>query len=443
MLSSVPPCLQAKRRVESSADPFEREADRMAHAITGSAAPAFGAGAPWAPRGAEHGRSEPLPTSVRAQMEPRFGVDFSAVRIHADTHAAIEVRKVGAQAFTLGRDIYFDAGQYRPHASSGRWLLAHELTHVVQQGGGTDGTRHPGAGPISRAPYNHLQRRTAAPIRSDATRTFTYPLEVYTVDPQSLAEAQAVRDTLNAFEGTILDYDTMQAYTVRFHVRVFPPPDPDVLEKEMGIRLHYRIGKKRLKKRAYQRAAQRHWVKVLSQSGNRQNLYLGQNRPVAETKQYIESSAAGSRSQLESDTIRHYRQQIQQAEKAGLTDEAERLRGEYHQTLAELRTGEASVQARLDDPEGIQGSLGSTFPGGVIQMRKPVGSPGTDAYQHNDRLHEFMHLLGRAEDPKTLEQTVMSYPFLNKRKATDDVLTPQPADVEGLVRQDNPPPPSP
>lgn len=415
----------------------------MAHAITGGPAPAFDTVAQLAPHGAENVRSAPLPTFLRAQMEPRFGVDFSAVRIHADAHAAIEARKVDARAFTLGRDIYFDAGQYRPDASGGRWLLAHELTHVVQQGGGTDGTRHAGAGPISRAPSKHLQRRTAAPLRSDATRTFTYPLEVYTVDAQSLSEAQAVRDTLNAFEGTILDYDTMQEYTVRFHVRVFPPPDPDVLEQEMGIRLHYRVGKKRLKKRAYQRAAQRHWVKVLSQPGNRQNLYLGQNRPVAETKQYIESSAAGSRSRLESDTIRQYRQQIQQAEKAGLTDEADRLRTEYHQKLAELRTGEASVQARLDDPEGIQGSLGSSFPGGVIQMRKPVGSPGTEAYQHNVRLHEFMHLLGRAEDPKTLEQTVMSYPFLNKRKATDEVLTPQPADIEGLVRQDNPPPPSP
>jgi len=413
----------------------------MARAITGGSVPAHDAATQMAASGEDALRAVPLPAALRAQMELRFGVDFSAVRIHADAHAAREARKVDAQAFTLGRDIYFGAGQYQPHAASGRWLLAHELTHVVQQGGGTRSTPHVSSGPISRAPSTQLQRRTAAPIRSDTTQTFTYPLDVYTVDAQSLAEAQAVRDTLNAFQGTILDYDTMQQYTVRFHVRVFPPPDPDVLEKEMGIRLHYRVGKKRLKNRAYQRAAQRHWVKVLSQPGNRQNLYLGQNRPVAETKQYIEDSAAGSRTQLESDTIRQYRQDIQQAEKAGLTDEAERLRTEYHQKLAELRAGETSVQARLDDPEGIQGSLGSSFPGGVIQMRKPVGSPGTEAYQHNVRLHEFMHLLGRSKDPKTLEQTVMSYPFLNKRKATDEVLTPQPADVEGLVRQDNPPPP--
>lgn len=297
-----------------------------------------------------------------------------------------------------------------------------------------------GHGHISRTPSMRLQRRTADPIRSDRTRTFTYPLEVYTVDAQSHAEAKAVRDTLNAFEGTILDHDTMQEYTVLFLVRVFPPPDPDVLEKALGVRLHYRYGKQRLKKRAYQMAAQRYLVKVLSQPGNRQNLYLGRNRPVAETRQYIKASAEEIRAQVESDTIRQYSQDIKNAEQAGSSDEADRLRTEYHQKLDELRSGEASVQTRLDDPEGIQGSLGTSFPGGVIQMRQLVGSPGTEAYQHNVRLHEFMHLLGRQQDLKTLQQTVMSYPFLNKRKATDDVLTPQPDDIEALVRKDNPPP---
>ncbi|MGB3457906.1 MAG: DUF4157 domain-containing protein [Halobacteriota archaeon] len=80
------------------------------------------------------GSGHPLPESMRAFFEPRFGYDFSRVRIHADGWAAATARAVNAQAFTSGRDIVFGAGQYAPMTSEGRQLLAHELTHTIQQG---------------------------------------------------------------------------------------------------------------------------------------------------------------------------------------------------------------------------------------------------------------------------------------------------------------------
>jgi hypothetical protein len=66
-------------------------------------------------------------------MEARFGHDFSDVRIHTDDRAAVSAGVLGALAYTVGRDIAFGAGRYQPETRSGRQLLAHELTHVVQQ----------------------------------------------------------------------------------------------------------------------------------------------------------------------------------------------------------------------------------------------------------------------------------------------------------------------
>ena len=81
------------------------------------------------------GGGYPLSENNRAFFEPRFGRDFSQVRMHTDTHAAESARMVNARAFTVGRNVVFGAGQYAPGASEGRRLMAHELTHVVQQSG--------------------------------------------------------------------------------------------------------------------------------------------------------------------------------------------------------------------------------------------------------------------------------------------------------------------
>lgn len=79
------------------------------------------------------GRGEALPVSTRRFFEPRFGHDFSDVRVHHDAAAAEASRDVDALAFTYGRDIFFAAGRYAPGRADGDELLAHELAHVVQQ----------------------------------------------------------------------------------------------------------------------------------------------------------------------------------------------------------------------------------------------------------------------------------------------------------------------
>jgi len=82
------------------------------------------------------GGGGPLPSGVRAEMEQRLGADFADVRIHTDGAAAASAAAVGAHAYTVGRDVVFGAGQFDPVSSTGRTMLAHELTHVVQQRSG-------------------------------------------------------------------------------------------------------------------------------------------------------------------------------------------------------------------------------------------------------------------------------------------------------------------
>jgi hypothetical protein len=80
---------------------------------------------------AEQGQG--LDSETRGFMEPRFGHDFSRVRIHTDDRAARSAREVNALAYAVDNDVVFGAGQYAPRTGQGQWLLAHELTHVAQQ----------------------------------------------------------------------------------------------------------------------------------------------------------------------------------------------------------------------------------------------------------------------------------------------------------------------
>ncbi len=79
---------------------------------------------------------QPLDPATRAFMEPRFRHDFSRVRVHTDEQAAESARSVNALAYTVGRDVVFEGGQYAPRTEQGKRLLAHELAHVVQQSRG-------------------------------------------------------------------------------------------------------------------------------------------------------------------------------------------------------------------------------------------------------------------------------------------------------------------
>lgn len=76
----------------------------------------------------------PLPPSVRSFMEPRFGANFANVKVHANERAASMSRQLNARAFTVGNQIFFGKDRFRPEASEGRELIAHELTHTIQQG---------------------------------------------------------------------------------------------------------------------------------------------------------------------------------------------------------------------------------------------------------------------------------------------------------------------
>ncbi|HEX6371316.1 MAG TPA: DUF4157 domain-containing protein [Longimicrobium sp.] len=104
----------------------------------------------------------PLDASARAFMEPRFGYDFSGVRVHTDARAGQAAASIGARAFTARRSIVFGPGEYAPETAAGRRLLSHELAHVVQQDGGA-------AGVIQRA---------CVPAPQSAAAPGTVPAEV-------------------------------------------------------------------------------------------------------------------------------------------------------------------------------------------------------------------------------------------------------------------------
>ena len=80
------------------------------------------------------GSGSPLSNQTKTEMESGFGTDFSKVRVHNDSKAVQMNKELGSQAFANGNDVYFNEGKYNPNANSGKHLLAHELTHTIQQG---------------------------------------------------------------------------------------------------------------------------------------------------------------------------------------------------------------------------------------------------------------------------------------------------------------------
>ncbi len=167
--------LQRKLNVGASNDIFEQEADRVAdQVLAASASPAVSAVPPRiqrysgdasgddvAPASVDRVLAQtgsPLGPSLRQDMESRFGQDFSKVRTHTDSSAARSARDVNAAAYTVGNQIVFGAGRFSPGTHDGRRLIAHELTHVVQQGS---------AAPISLQ-RDELDKEDAEPAKDDA-----------------------------------------------------------------------------------------------------------------------------------------------------------------------------------------------------------------------------------------------------------------------------------
>ena len=129
----------ARIPVNSPGDSFEREADKVADQAMNS-----------------------QPENLRSYFEMRFGHDFSRVRVHSDNEAAESAQAVQARAYTLGSDIVFGKGEYAPTTSSGKRLLAHEMTHVVQQ--------RQGAGMIMRQPQQTTTPPSALDQLPDASK---------------------------------------------------------------------------------------------------------------------------------------------------------------------------------------------------------------------------------------------------------------------------------
>ncbi len=177
--------LQRKLMVGASNDPLEREADRVAEQVLAAPANTSVSGAsPSLQRHAGQPSEQmgevsdsvhrvlgssgrPLDTSVRKDMESRFNHDFSLVRVHLGGVAEQSARDVYAHAYTAGHDIVFGAGGFSPGTHEGRRLLAHELTHVVQQSGAAgihrgqmdEGPKRSDLAPVSAAPGLVIQRQ--------------------------------------------------------------------------------------------------------------------------------------------------------------------------------------------------------------------------------------------------------------------------------------------
>ena len=158
-IHAAPPAIQPKLRIGASGDADEREAEQVAEQVMRmpephlqpGRRPSYGGGDVEAPAVHDVLRSpgHPLDAATRAFMEPRFGHDFSRVRVHTDARAADFARAIGARAFAMNDNIVLGAGEYLPETDAGRWLLAHELTHVVQQGR-AGGSGLQGSGPVLR-----------------------------------------------------------------------------------------------------------------------------------------------------------------------------------------------------------------------------------------------------------------------------------------------------
>ena len=123
----------------------------------------------------------PLPSEVRGFMESRFGADFSQVRLHTDSIASEAARELRAEAFASGKDVYFQAGRYEPETLPGRRLLAHELTHVIQQSGGLQGPRPIGVHAQDAGPSIQRFTLTGFPATEEAAMKTAVPLAVSTV----------------------------------------------------------------------------------------------------------------------------------------------------------------------------------------------------------------------------------------------------------------------
>jgi len=135
-----------------------------------------------------------LPTSSRQFFEPKFGHDFSNVKIHTDSVAAKSAQSINALAYTTGNNIVFNSGQYAPESDSGKRLMAHELTHVVQQGAAVQ--------------TKSIQREEKKDPPKPCPATFTIPDNVYQGIEDAWSKSNHGADTVTEHGGRIVNDKT-------------------------------------------------------------------------------------------------------------------------------------------------------------------------------------------------------------------------------------------
>lgn len=227
--------IQEKLVINEPGDQYEQDADRIAEQVMRMPAPEVrrqavpiiplvqrktgsnGAGkiVPPIVNDVLSSPGQPLDRTTRTFFEPRFGQDFSRMRIHADAHAAESARAVEARAYTVGQHVVFGTGEYAPATAAGQRLLAHELTHVVQQ----DREYADDLGVMQRSPLECSQRfRQTERVYYGGTEEFARgKLEVPggKVDPSMLSKfrtfgLRAFPDLMKLLKDNNLDFDTNQ-----------------------------------------------------------------------------------------------------------------------------------------------------------------------------------------------------------------------------------------
>jgi uncharacterized protein DUF4157 len=220
--SSQRPLIQAKLTVNAPGDEYEQEADRMAEEVmrmpavqraelededeepeimtkrepAHAAGGAFEAGEAFEQQlGASQGQGQPLLPSLREEFEAKFGADFSGVRVHADNQSAEMNRAIQARAFTTGQDMFFGQGAYDPGSRGGQALIAHELTHVVQQVGEQIQPKEEGKQPVSTK---------TIPAKSIGVTRLSFRRNL--IQPKYLDHPQGLRSGLTELRNALNDH---------------------------------------------------------------------------------------------------------------------------------------------------------------------------------------------------------------------------------------------
>ncbi|MBD2766357.1 DUF4157 domain-containing protein [Hymenobacter sp. BT664] len=164
------------QRAETTNDKLQKKEDDKLQREGGTGTPAVGAGTQAAIRQKTTG-GHPLSADVRRYMEPRFGADFSQVRIHHDAEADSLSNQLSARAFTYQNHVFFARDQYQPGTGEGKQLLAHELTHTIQQGHAIQRKADASSSPqrddvIQKAPAASKPRALSSEVVDISSNTF-------------------------------------------------------------------------------------------------------------------------------------------------------------------------------------------------------------------------------------------------------------------------------